>query len=865
MSAQNMIQNKKEKINSVLNRRIKRFFTFSIISVLIVCISVFSTVILFMQKQTETSVEDISEIYMEEVSCQIQQKFASITELRLNQINGIIQRSQPDRVAYGEEMIKELKVSTSVRAFTYMGIYSEKGEEERITGRYLNISGYDKMMQSLGANGSAIAIASDKNGQKYLMLAQAAAYPLKDGRVSTALIGGLPMDYLKEALFLEEENARVYYHVIARDGSFVIRSSDAYRNNYFNRINALFEELNGKKPADYQRELKEAMDAFSNYVTVVSIKGEKRYMFCTPISENVDWYLIAVMPSGILNERLEELDTLRIVIMIGSAMVILLTMLVIFIMYYRLSMQQMKELDKKERAAVQANMAKSEFLSSMSHDIRTPMNAIIGMTEIALRNIQDMMRVEDCLKKVRLSSKHLLGLINDVLDMSKIESGKMTLNISQMSLREAMDDIVNIMQPQVKERNQYFDIFIRDIMAENVYCDGVRLNQVLLNLLSNAVKFTPEQGRIDVHLWQEASDKGEEYVCTHFMVEDTGIGMSEEFQKKIFDTFAREEENEKVQKTVGTGLGTSITKSIVTLMGGRIELRSKQGEGSCFHVIVDLKRSEHSEDEMVLPAWNILVVDDNEMLCMSAVANLEALGVHADWIMDGKEAVEMIAERHSKGDDYHFVLIDWKMPNTDGIQTIREIHSRVGRDIPIFLISAYDWSEMEEQLPDGDIEGFISKPLFKSTLYTCLKQYADGERMENDESDEDNDFTGIHVLLAEDIDINWEIANELFSAVGMELEWAVNGQDCVDKFSKSETGFYDAILMDVRMPVMNGYDATKAIRALDRPDNDLPIIAMTADAFADDAQRCFECGMNDHLTKPLDIRECMRTFRKYFK
>ncbi len=855
---------KKERINTMLDKKIKRFFAFSIISVLIVCSAVFSTVIMYMQKQTETSVEDISGIYMEEVSLQIQQKFASITELRLNQISGIIQRYQPATAEYGEEMLNELQVSTSVRDFAYMGIYSENGEEERITGKHLDIAGYDRLLESLDDNGSAITMATDEQGERYLILAQAAAYPLENGGVSRALIGGLPMDYLKEALFLNEAEARVYYHVIARDGSFVIRSSDAYRNNYFNRMEALFEELDGKTTEDYKEELRTALDSFSSYVTVVSIDGEKRYMYSAPISENVDWYLITIMPSGILNERLGRLDAVRIVIMIGSAMVILFTMLIIFIMYYRLSMQQMKELDKKERAAVQANQAKSEFLSSMSHDIRTPMNAIIGMTEIALRNIQDMMRVEDCLKKVRLSSKHLLGLINDVLDMSKIESGKMTLNISQMSLREAMDDIVNIMQPQVKERNQYFDIFIRDIMAENVCCDGVRLNQVLLNLLSNAVKFTPEQGRIDVHLWQEKSEKGEEYVCTHFMVEDTGIGMSEEFQKKIFETFAREEENEKVQKTIGTGLGTSITKSIVTLMGGKIEVHSKQGEGSSFHVIVDLKRAEQSEDEMLLPAWNVLVVDDNEMLCLSAVANLEALGVHADWVLDGREAVEMVAERHRKGNDYHFVLIDWKMPDMDGIQTIKEIHSRVGKEIPIFLISAYDWSEMEEQSFDTDIEGFISKPLFKSTLYARLKQYADGSGMEPEENEEDNDFTGRCVLLAEDIDINWEIANELFSAAGMQLDWAVNGKDCVEKFSQSEIGHYDAVLMDVRMPVMNGYDATKAIRALDRPDSGLPIIAMTADAFADDAQRCFECGMNDHLTKPLDIRECMRTFRKYF-
>lgn len=851
-------------MGTMLDKKIKRFFAVSIVSVIIVCLLVFTWAILYMQKQTENSIEDISGIYMEEVSFQIQQKFSSITDLRLEQVNGIIKRTPAMNVNY-EDMLKELKFSTQVRDFTYMGLYTGDGEVERIVGEPLRISEFDSLMESVAENGSGIAVAEDKNENKVLMLAKAVEYPLKDGGVSEALIGGVPMEYLKEALFLDEKDARVYSHVIAKDGSFVIRSNDAYRDNYFNRIKAMLEEFEGKTADDFVEELKEALNSRKRYTAVVSVDGEHRFLCCTPISDNVEWYLVAVMPSGVLNERLSNLDSVRILIMISSAMIIFLTMLIIFVKYYKLSKQQMKELDKKERAAVQANMAKSEFLSSMSHDIRTPMNAIIGMTEIALRNVRDAVRVEDCLKKVRLSSKHLLGLINDVLDMSKIESGKMTLNNSQMSLREAMDDIVNIMQPQVKEHNQYFDIFIRDIYSENVCCDAVRLNQVLLNLLSNAVKFTPEEGRIDVHLWQEESEKGENYICTHFMVEDTGIGMSEEFQKKIFDTFAREEENEKVQKIVGTGLGTSITKSIVTLMGGRIEVRSRQGEGSCFHVIVDLEKAEHAEEDMLLPDWNVLVVDDNEMLCMSAVANLEALGVHADWTQDGKEAVDLIEERHNRQEDYHFVLVDWKMPNMDGIATIREIQKRVGNDVPIFLISAYDWSELEEHSFESDIEGFISKPLFKSTLYTRLKQYVDGERHSVIDSEEEHDFTGKNILLAEDIDINWEIANEIFSAVGLQLEWAVNGQECVDKFVKSEVGFYDAILMDVRMPVMNGYDATRAIRALDRPDKDIPIIAMTADAFADDAQRCFESGMNDHLTKPLDIRECMRTFQKYFK
>ncbi len=848
----------------MLDKKIKRFFVASIISVLVVCLAVFAGIIWYMQNQTEISVVDISEIYMSEVSRQIQQKFDSITSLRLDQVNGIIQRTSPDDAVYSDDLLEELEFSASVRDFSYLGLYSDEGEKERIIGDDLEIADYDKLVRLLNKKHSAIAMATDSSDEKYLILAQSAAYPLEDGTVSTALIAGVSMEYLNHALFLDEKNATVYSHVITTDGTFVIRSSGAYRDNYFERLNAIVGEMQGKVADDYVRELNEAMHEGISYSTVVNVEGEQRHLFCAPISTDVDWYLISVMPNGGLNEMLGRLDSKRIMIVIGSAMSIVLTMLIIFIMYYRLSLQQMRELDKKERAAVRANMAKSEFLSSMSHDIRTPMNAIIGMTEIALRNTQDLMRVEDCLKKIRLSSKHLLGLINDVLDMSKIESGKMTLNVTQVSLREAMDDIVNIMQPQVKERNQFFDIFIRDIITENVYCDGVRLNQVLLNLLSNAVKFTPEQGRIDVHLWQEESSQGEEYVRTHFLVEDTGIGMSEEFQKKIFDTFAREEQNEKVQKIVGTGLGTSILKSIVTMMGGTIELHSKQGEGSSFHVVVDFKRSEQQEDVMKLPEWNILVVDDNELLCESAIANLEALGVHADGTQDGMKAVEMIEEHHNRKEDYHFVLIDWKMPNMDGIQTIQEIHHRVGNDIPIFLISAYDWSELEERASNAKIEGFISKPLFKSTLYTRLKQYVEGAAADSAVDSDELDFTGRHILMAEDIDINWEIANEIFSAVGLELDWAVNGQDCVDKFSRSEVGYYDAVLMDVRMPVMNGYDATKAIRALDRPDRDLPVIAMTADAFADDAQRCFESGMNDHLTKPLDIRECMKTFQKYF-
>ncbi len=852
----------KASTKEIMDKKIKRFFAMSIVIGLVVCVIVVSFVTVYMGKSTEGSIEDISEIYMTEVNSQIQQKFKSIMDLRLDQVSGIIQRTDPDSVTYGKQMLDELELSANVRGFLYLGLYSASGEEERIMGPAMDIATFDKFTTNLEERGSAIAVTKSSD-DRYLIFAQAAEYPLKDGGTSSALVAGVSIDYLKDALFLNEESALVRSHVIGTDGSFIIRGDNAYRDNYFVRMQAIMEPYYDKVAQDYVDELKATMESRGKYCATVSTEGELKYICCTPISDNVDWYLISAMPNSMFYKILNQLDQRRMMVMFLLALTILVTMLIIFVRYYQLSMQQMVELDKKERAAVRANMAKSEFLSSMSHDIRTPMNAIIGMTEIALRNLTDQMRIEDCLLKVRLSSKHLLGLINDVLDMSKIESGKMTLNITPMSLREAMDDIVNIMQPQVKERNQFFDIYIRDIMAENVECDAVRLNQVLLNLLSNAVKFTPDGGSIDIHLYQEPSERGDEYICTHFVVQDNGIGMSEEFQKKIFDTFAREENNEKVQKIVGTGLGTSITKSIINLMGGTIEVQSELGKGSCFHVAVDLKKALVNENEIRLPAWNILVVDDNEMLCTSAAANLEALGVHADWTLDGKEAVKMVEEHSKNNDNYHFVLIDWKMPEMDGLATVKEIHKRVGRKIPIFLISAYDWSDLEESVDTADIEGFIAKPLFKSTLYARLKQYEDGHNKETSEEDEEIDFTGKHVLLAEDIDINWEIANELLSAVGLQLDWAVNGQDCVEKFEQSEIGYYDAVLMDVRMPIMNGYQATEKIRSSDRADKGLPIIAMTADAFADDAQRCFESGMDDHLTKPLDIRECMRTLQKY--
>lgn len=847
-----------------MDRKVISFFRRSFVSVIVVCIAVFVWMTLYMSYKTEESIVKVTDIYMSEVSEQIQQKFRSIVSLRLEQVEGIMKRTPPETVTYGGDMLQQLSLSAEIRSFSYLGFLTGDGELQEIYGGDVEIVGSYDVTGALQKDGSFVTQGRAGEEEKVLLLGVAASYPMEDGR-SVALVAGVPMEYLNQALFLYEDDAVVYSHIIDRDGNFVIRNADAYKDNYFERIRTRFDEFDGKSTEEYVNELQAAMAAEVPYSTRISVGGERRHIYCSPLSENSTWYLIAVMPDGNLGEAITELDSVRLFIMVGSGGAILVAMSVIFILYYRLSQRQMKELAAARQEADRANMAKSEFLSSMSHDIRTPMNAIIGMTEIAQKNMHDPARVEDCLRKVKLSSKHLLGLINDVLDMSKIESGKMTLAINPMSLRDVMDDIVNIMQPQVKAREQYFDIFIQKIISEEVCCDSVRLNQVLLNLLSNAAKFTPQGGRIDVHVYQEPSEKGEEYVRTHFRVEDTGIGMSAEFQERIWDTFAREE-TEQVRQTTGTGLGMAITKRIVDMMGGTIELQSEQGKGTSFHVTLDLKKASLREDDMKLPPWNMLVVDDNEQLCSSAVANLEELGVHADWTLDGRKAIQMIEEHHDAQEDYYFVLIDWKMPNMDGVQTIHEIRKRVGREVPVFLISAYDWTDIEDEILTSEVEGFISKPLFKSTLFGHLSQYvekADAGAEQKDRQEED--FAGKRVLLAEDMDINWEVANEILSGMGLELDRAVNGKDCLEQFEKSEVGYYDAVLMDIRMPVMNGYEATKAIRALEREDKNLPIIAMTADAFSDDARQCLECGMNAHIPKPLDVRECMRVLKKYLE
>lgn len=839
---------------------------FCTMAVFVVCTVIFIWLMMFMERKSQESIRDIGSIYMSEMNKQLQQKFFTLVHSRWAELEGLVERTPPSTVKYGPHMINDLRLSAEVRNFLYLGLASqEDGALETLYGSPVTIANMQDFWMLLDEDDQSLSYGFTPEGNRLLILGVRAAYPMKDGQKSTAIIAGVEVQEIIDVLFVNDTNSLLFTHIVDKDGNFVFRANQDNALDYFQLVRDSFSVLGRKTSLHYVEEMQDAMGKHEDYSALVRISDQFHHLYLSWMP-NTDWFFVSELPQGVLEEPITRLSNSRLYATLSVGGVILLLLLLMFGYYYLLSQSQMRRLSAARQEAERANQAKSVFLSSMSHDIRTPMNAVVGMTDIAMANLANTARVEDCLKKIKLSSKHLLGLINDILDMSKIESGKLTLMVSPVSLRETMTDLINIIQPQIKANNQRFDVFVQHVECETVLCDSVRLNQILLNLLSNAVKFTPAAGEIDVFLTQERSPRGDDFVRTHLRVKDTGIGMSAEFKEKIFESFSRED-SKRVYQIMGTGLGMAITKYLVDLMEGEITVESTQGVGTEFHVVLDFKRVTQPDAEMKLPAWNVLVVDDNKDLLQSAASMLADLGVHADIAASGEAAVHMVEQRHAEGKAYDIVLLDWKMPVMDGLETARKIQQRISPDIQLYLISAYDWAEIEDQAREGGFRGFISKPLFKSALYYGLLQSVAAVEEESLKTDpfltSDLDLTGKRILLAEDNELNWEVAHDILEDAGLEVEWAENGRICVEKFQASPAGYYDAILMDLRMPEMTGYEATAAIRALSRPDKDLPIIAMTADAFAEDYHRCLECGMNAHTTKPINVTELFQLLRKH--
>ena len=672
--------------------------------------------------------------------------------------------------------------------------------------------------------------------------------PDTDAPRDAVLLRVLPISELEDKwIFPKVEFANAELAMIDADGDYIIKGHSYKNSNLFE----FYRSYNAIEPAD-AAELFGEITSSTGSITMKNSRGEECILAYTPIASTEGWTLLSYLP---MKDITVDTQNWLLIGFVSVGLVIL------FVFDLAVMLLFNKKLQSAAKEAAAANRAKTDFLSTMSHDIRTPMNAIIGLTTIAEKNIDDTKSVQENLRKITLASNHLLTLINDILDISKVESGKLNFIPQTFSIVETVENLVNLSQPMVREKNIDFNFRVSRIDVEYIYADQLRLNQIYINILSNAVKYTEPGGTVSVDMREEPSEKPDCVKLT-YVVSDTGIGMSPEYMATLYQPFSRQTDS-RVNSIQGTGLGLAITKQMVDLLGGTIDCQSEQGKGTTFTVTLDLPVADRQRDDMALEPMDVLVVDDDEIFLETAVDTLESLGVRADRAESGPEAIGMIRRRHEAGRDYRIVILDWKMPDVDGVETIRRIRAEADRDLPILLISAYDWSDIEDQAKEAGANGFVSKPLFRSTLYDKINEIlgtaASSVEPENDYSD----LAGLSVLVAEDNDINWEIISTLLGMYGITTERAENGRICVEKLKSAEKGAFDLVFMDIQMPEMNGLDATKTIRALDDPwASSIPIVAMTADAFSENVAECMNAGMNGHIAKPVDLKLVIKEIRR---
>ncbi len=853
-----------------MENRTTHFLKISLVLISLFCIFIFIIQTICMNLMGENAIRQLGVFYMSGISEQVSSHFGTAIELRLSQVESLVDAVPPGRFTGQTSMQIGLTYNARSVGFEYLAFYTDDGNFHMLYGSQVTADVPEALHRSVQGGRYNVCAGKDAAGTPIVLMGVPAIYPMRDGNTSTALVAGLPASYLNDILENNIQSSGVEYSIIRNDGSYVLHNSNMEEKNYFEQVESFYETYGGKEPLQYAQEFRDALEADRDYTSEVLISGEHWNVYCTNL-QNSEWHLLLQISHNTLDETVDLLRKRWSYISIGGCSLIICALLLVFVRYYHLTKVQMRALEKARETAEQAklsaersNKAKNEFLSNMSHDIRTPMNGIMGMTSIAISNLDNPPRVRSCLKRIHISSRHLLGLINDMLDMSKIESGDLILNMEPLSLREIMQNITTVIQPQIQEKKQHFHIYVRDTYHEHVCSDRVRLSQILLNILGNAVKFTPEGGTIEAELYEESSPKGKGFIRSHLHIKDDGIGMSKEFQDRIFDAFARED-NARVDKTAGAGMGMTITKYIIDAMGGTIAVESEQGKGSDFHVVLDMEKTMQPEKKLYLPSRSILVIDDDEIAGSLAVSSLESIGLQAESATDIKQAFQMIEERRSNNEHYHIILIDWDLQGQDGIQSAGELSSRLDSKLPIVLLTDGEWDELETRAEKVGIRHFISKPLFRSSLYYGLRPFTEETASLQEQEDEsDIDLEGKHILIAEDNELNWEIADEMLSEFGLEMDWAENGQICVEKFKQSDPGWYDAILMDLRMPVMTGFEAAVTIRKLNREDaRSIPIIAVSADGFEDDIQKCLEHGMNAHTKKPFDLQEVLFLLKQY--
>lgn len=795
-------------------------------------------------EHTTVALERVTENYLEgeQGICDVWTHYINHAGLSLEEAVDFVRHSHVHDNVSAHLVFADTKTGLSTRA--------NPGNPEDFSVSYSRLGLLDQLSW-IGEVGTQInlsrAYTNPLNAEQVIAFCNRITVQEPEGPREAVLLRLIPMSEIEQKwIFPQEQFEKTEVSIIDAEGNYIIKGRSFKNFNFFE----FYKSYNSGNSAQYQQIFDQVIRK-TGHIEMQDSRHQDCIIAHTQIASTGDWVLLAYIPKAEL--KTSSVDWL----LIGFVSAGLLLLFAFDFAYMQMFNRKLKGMAVKAEAA---NRAKTEFLSTMSHDIRTPMNAIIGLTTLAEKRLDDPETVGQNLRKIRQSSNHLLTLINDILDISKVESGKLTLSPVTFSIVETVENLVNLSQPMVKEKNIDFSFRINRMEKEYLYADQLRLNQIYINILSNAIKYTEPGGKVCVDLREMSSSK-DGCIRLSYVVSDTGIGMTPEFMQKMYQPFSRQTDS-RVNSIQGTGLGLAITKQMVELMNGTIECQSEVGKGTTFTIALDIPVADRQIEEMKLDPMDVLIVDDDEVLIETAADTLTSLGVRAETASGGMQAVELLRHQEENGKKYRVVIVDWKMPDMNGVETVRRIRSEIAENVPILMISAYDWSDIEDQAREAGVNGFISKPLFRSKLYSIINEMLGVEKRSVEPEDDYSDIAGLNILIAEDNDVNWEIISAMLGMFGITAQRAKNGRICVDIMREAAENQYALIFMDVQMPEMNGLDATRNIRKLDTWASRIPIIAMTADAFSENVAECLEAGMNGHIAKPVDIKLVIKEIRR---